>query len=544
MAAKVIRTGDKVQEKVLNGVDKAVEAIKLTMGPSGKGVLISEFGGSRISRDGATVAKSIEFSDKEENMGADLVKKASSSSEERSGDGTSTTAILIQEFCKKGQRAVGHGANVNEIKSGMLKAGKWIENYIDKNAIPVGDDLEKVRKVATIAANNDSEIGDLIVEGMKKVGMSGLITVEISQSLDTSIAITEGMKLDRGWASPHYADPATGVCTLENPFILVTGERLSSIPQIMSLMTEYGQHSGGRPLLVITEDIDELVTNFFIINTLRGALRVCVVKGIDYGDGRKNIMQDVATATGAVYVCPENAKTIAETTLADLGSARKVVIDKDKTIIYEGNGDPEAVKARAEVLKSRLESDSVSQYDKTKFEKRLANLVGGIAVIRVGGSSEAESQNKKDIVEDAVLASKCAVEEGCLPGGGYTYIKAGQAIMKDKDFWKGLTEDTKEGAMIVVNALPIVLKTISNNCGMSSDVILNEFLGSKKENWGFNAKTKRFEDLIGAGVLDSAKVLRVAIENAISAASMILLIGCTIYDEDKKNACDCNDHED
>lgn len=543
MENKIIKTGDNVQAKIINGVDKAVSAIVKTLGPSGRNVAFDDQSGFgvMITRDGATVAKNIKFSDQEENFGAELVKKAASMTEDKAGDGTSTTSLLIREFCKKGQKAVSNGANVNELKAGMLKAGKWLTEYIKSNTIEVDGDLEKIRKVATIAANNDPEVGNLVVKAFQAVGINSLVTAEASSSLDTTIDITTGMKLDRGWASPQYiTNPEDGQCIMEDPYILVASERISSVAQLMNLLQDFQTNSAGRPLLIVCDDMDETVNAMFVFNTLRGAIRCCVVKGIDFGDNRKNTMEDIATVVGASHICQENGTTVAQASLADLGQARKVVVGRDTCIIYEGHGNPQDIADRAEILKKRMESPQTTDYDKTKFEKRIANLTGGIAVIKAGGASEAETANRKATIEDAILAAKSAIEEGCAPGGGYIFFKASKAMMQDKNLWKNVTEDEKEGIMIVQKSLPVVLRTIAENAGYPGDVVLAESSRLKKEGIGFNAKTKKFEDLIESGVLDSAKVLRVSLENSISAASMILLIDCTIvYEPKKEESCSC-----
>lgn len=536
MEGKIIKIGEKAQSKIIEGVVKTVNAIKTTLGPAGKGVALDTGMGVDITRDGATVAKIIKFKDREMNMGAELVRKAAELTENQVGDGTSNTSILIKELCLRGQKAVSTGANVNEIKSGMIKAQRWLTEYIKKNSIEVGDDLEKIRKVATISANNDPEIGNLVVEGLKKVGINGLLTADMASGLDTIVDVTAGMKLDRGWASPQYiTNPEDGTCILENPYILVVGETLSTIPQIVNFFEDFQKNGEGRPLLIVCDDIDESINTMLIVNTIHGALKCCVVKGIDYGDARKNIMEDLAVAVGANHLCPENGVSLAQAKTADLGQAARVVVNRDSCIIYEGYGDKDMIQDRAVVMRARLEDPLTTEYDKTKFEKRLANLVGGIAIIKAGGASEAEKQNKKATIEDSILASKSAISEGCVPGGGYVYFHAADDIVKDKAFWKTLVGDEVEGANIVVKSLPIIMKTIIDNCGESSDVIMNKVRSNRnKENIGFNAKTKQIENLVDGGVLDSSKVLRVSLENSISTASMILLIDCTIIDEEEE----------
>lgn len=539
MNYKIINNGENVQGKVLSGVNKAVDAIKVTLGPQGRGVAItnSQFNSVEVTRDGATVARSITLKDPVENIGAELVKKAASLTEDKVGDATSSTSVMIKELCKKGQKAIETGSNVNEIKSGMLAAEKWIKEFIKNSSIEINGDLEKIRRVATISANNDPEVGDLVVQGMKEVGINGLITVESSTGLETTINVTTGMKLDRGWAAPQYINsPEDGKCVLDDPYILVTSERLSSVSQIIPLLQQYQdpQYSQGRPLLIVCDDIDDIVNLTLITNCMRGAIRCCVVKGLDFGDARKNIMEDIATVVGADHICTENSLKLTDCGMANLGQAKKVVVSRDNTVIYEGCGDPDAINERAIIVKARLDDPETTDYDKTKFSKRLANLTGGVAVIKAGGASEAETQNRKATIEDSVLAAKSAIEEGCVPGGGYVFYKASKEIMKDNKFWKSLTEDEKEGAMIVVKSLPVILVTIAENAGISGEVVLNEVSKLKKPNYGFNAKTKKYEDLVESGVLDSSKALRVSLENSISTASMILLIDCTITEPETK----------
>lgn len=538
MTGKIINLGGNAQERIIEGVERAASAIQRTLGPSGKCVSISnEYGAPEITRDGATVAKSIQFSDPELNQGALLVRKAAALTEEQAGDGTSSCSILTRELCKKGQRHLKVGANVNELKSGMLKAQRWMTEYIKKNSTKIDGNLELIRKVASVSANNDPEVGDLIVQCMEKVGINGVLTADMASGLDTVIDVTAGMKLERGWSSPQYVtSPEDGKCIMEDPYVLVVGEKISSVSQIFPLLQLIVPT--GRPFLFVCDEIDDVVNTTIIMNTLQGAIRCCVIKGIDFGDARKNIMNDIAVACGATYISSESGIDITEATLENLGAANKVVVSRDNTIIYGGCGDPKKVSDRAEILKKRLSDPTTSNYDRSKFEKRLANLAGGIGVIKAGGATEAEKLNRKATIEDAILASKSALEEGCCPGGGYIYYRGSLEVKKDNNFWKSLVGDEKEGAEIVFSSLPIIMKTIAENSGVSGDIVLSDLKKSKKENFGYNAKTKTYCNLQDTGVLDSAKVLRVALENSVSTASMILLIDCVIYeesnDEDKK----------
>lgn len=532
MEGKIIKIGEEAQEKIIEGVVKSVDAIKTTIGPAGKGVALDTGFGVEITRDGATVAKSIKFKDREMNLGAELVRKAAESTERQAGDGSSTTSLLIKEFCIRGKKAITTGSNVNEVKAGMDKAMRYVTQYIKDNSINIDGDLEKIRKVATISANNDPEIGNLVVKGFEQVGLNGLITAEMSSGIDTVVDITAGLKLNRGWASPQYVtNPEDGTCVLENPLILVVGETLSTIPQVRNILEDYERNGEGRPLLVVCDDIDETINMMLIVNSLRGALKCCVVKGVDYGDSRKNIMADLALSVGANYICQENGISLNQANLSDLGEAKRVVVNRDSCIIYEGAGDAGDIEQRADIIRARIKDPNTTEYDKTKYESRLANLTGGIAIIRAGGASEAEKQNRKATIEDSILASKSAISEGCSPGGGYVYFRAAEALKKDKTFLKSLQGDEIEGVDIVIKSLPIVMKTVIDNSGESSEVIMNKIRGLKPGK-GFNAKTKKIENLVDSGVLDSSKVLRVSLENSISAASMILLIDCTIVEEE------------
>lgn len=531
--AKIVIKGEEARKRVMDGVVETADAISTTLGPAGRFVAIeNSMVGPEISRDGATVAKSISFKDGAKNTGAMLVRKAATLTEDLVGDGTSTTSCLIKEFCKTGEKYIRNGYNVSEIKSGMIKTGEWVKEFIKNNSIEIDNDLEKIRKVATISANNDKEVGDLIVESMNKVGIDGVITAELSSGLDTVVDITEGMKIERGWASPEYAtEKADGKCIMEDCFIFVCGTRLSNVNQLIPFLELIQKDGGNKPFLLICDGIDDIVNSTLLINTMRGTIRCCVVKDIDFGDGRKNQMQDIATKVGATFFCTENGNDIKDIEFEDLGHASRVVVSRDSTIIYEGDGKPEEIKARAEILKKRLADPTTTPYDKIKFSKRLANLTNGIAVIKAGGATEVEKCNRKATIEDAILASKSAISEGCVPGGGYIYYKAAQAIQKDKKWWKSLEGNEDIGANIIVESLPSILRTIAENAGYPGDVAL-ECMSNQKAGYGFNAKTRKWGNLIDEGILDSVKAARVALENSISTASMILATDCIILEDD------------
>ena len=531
---KKIIKGAESREKVISGVIKIADAVKTTIGPAGKHVVIANsMTGPEISRDGSIVSKSISFKDQEENIGAQIVRKAAASTEDQAGDSTSTTVALIEEMVIKGQKAIRTGANVNEIKDGMKKAQKWVTNYIAKNSIKVDGDLNKIHKVATISANNDPTIGDLIVSCMEKIGTDAEIQADYSSGIDTTIDIVQGFKLTKGWSSPQYVNsPSDAKCVMENPYVIVAGENISNFNQVGPIIEPLCK--SGRPFLIVCNDMSDQVNGIFILNTLQGNIRCCVVKGVDFGDNRKNIMADLAVFTGGTYLDPENGISINQATLEDFGTANKVVVSRDSCIIYEGNEDKSVISERIETLKNRISDPDISDYDKKKYSSRLSQLAGGIGLIKVGSASEIERANLKATVEDAILASKSALAEGCSLGSGYTYFKASLELAKDKEFWKTLVDDEIEGAKILQESLPIIMRSVVENCGVSPDVVL-EKIKTSKPGVGFNAKTKKYCNLEEEGVLDSSKALRVALENSVSAASMILLIDCTVVDEEDKN---------
>lgn len=526
---------------MIAGINKTVDAVKVTLGPKGKCVAIQNgFGVPDITRDGATVAKAIDLKDSIENMGAQLVKKAATNTEEQAGDGTSTTSVLIQEIVGKGWKAqLDDSINVNEMKTGMLKASTWVTEYIRKHAVQVDGDLEKIRRVATISANNDSEIGDLIVTCLERVGMDGVLTAEMSSGLENVIDVVEGMKIDRGWSSPHFINKHDeGKAVLENPYILVVSEKLTNIPSLVDILECVVKD--GRPLLIVCDDIDEVVQATLVMNVLQRVLSCCVVKGVDFGDNRKNVMEDIAVFVGAQYITSEYGLSMAQAEVSMLGSAQKVVVSKDSMIIYNGHGDAEDINERVDILKKKVASPDTTAYDKNKLTKRIASLSGGIGVIMAGGAGESEKRNRKDTIEDAILAAKSAIAEGVVPGGGYTLLHA--SLDGVNEFLNTLTGSEKIGANCVLEALKIITKTIAENSGINGEVLVKTLVENKdQKNYGYNAKTGEYGDLVDMGVLDSAKVLRVALENAVSAASMCLLTSCTIS-EIAEPTCNCDKH--
>lgn len=527
------------KEKMIEGIDKTVNAVKVTLGPKGKCVAIQNgWGVPDITRDGATVAKAVDLKDPAENMGAQLVKKAASNTEEQAGDGTSSTSVLIQDIVSRGKKyLIDENLNINEMKSGMLKTVQWVTEYIKNNSVQVEGDLEKIRRVATISANNDSEIGNLIVECLEKVGLEGVLTAEMSSGLENVVDVVEGMKIERGWSSPHFVNKHDeGKAILENPYILVVSEKLASLPTLVDTLEAVMKE--GRPLLIVCDDIDEVVQATLVMNVLQRVLSCCVVKGIDFGDNRKNVMEDIAVFVGATHIAQEYGLSMAQCDPSFLGSAQRVVVSKDSMIIYNGNGDQEVIDERCEVLRSKINAADITSYEKDKLTKRIASLSGGIGVIRAGGAGESEKRNRKATIEDAILAAKSAIAEGVVPGGGYTFLRA--SLTGEENLLNTLEGSELIGAKCVLEALKSITKTIGENSGINGEVLVKTLVDNKdQQNFGYNAKTGEYGDLVEMGVLDSAKVLRVALENAVSAASMCLLTACTITDIPEKN-CNCN----
>ena len=532
MEGKIIKQGNKSQEKIIEGIIDIVSAVSPTLGPAGKFTAVSSNNGMNldISRDGAGILKSITFRDQEKQMGALLVRKAAIGTEEQAGDATSSTAILTKEMVLKGQKAVQTGStNVNEIKSGMEKAERWIQDYIKREAIPVDDDYEKIKRVATISANNDPNIGEIVMESYQKVGINGTITADLSSTLETTVQVVDGTKIDKGMSSLQFINsPGEGKCVMEDCFVLVCGEKLSSINQILPIVEQVIKT--GKPILFVVDSADDVVVSTLALNSMNGVLRACLIQRIAFGDESDVSLQDIAVLTGASYITPKNGGSIVNATLNDLGTVGKVVISRDNTIIYSGGGNQDEIQERIGIYKQKLQDPDISNYDKTKAEKHVAMMSGGVAVIRAGGSSDVEKRSLKQTIEDSILAAKSAIEEGILLGGGYTYYKMATELGKDKAFWKSLVGNERDGAEIVMNSLPVIIKTIAENTGTSGDIVL-EAIGKSKAGVGFNAKTKKYCNLLEEGILDSAKAIRVAIENAISAASMVLLIDCVVIDD-------------
>ena len=522
--AKIIKEGN---EGLIKGVNICSNLVSKTLGPKGRSIALqSPYGGPDVSRDGITVLKAIELKDPVENMGAQMVKEASKKTEDLAGDGTSSTSVLIKEIVNRGKKYENQISNINEVRHGMEIAVKLVDSYIKSVAIPVNGDLEKVRRVATISANNDSFVGDLICEAFKEVGFEGVVTSDKATGLETTVEITKGFRVPKGWASPNFiTNQGDGTCVLENPLIMVCSENISSVPQVLNVL-EFAVKNG-RPILIICDTMSDSVIVTLLANVMTGSLRCCVVTGPEFGDSRKNIMQDVAISTGATFICQEYGLKAVEATAEMLGTAKKVVISKDSCVIFEGAGDEEEISGRLEILSQRLADPELSDYDKTKLQTRIAGLGGGIGVIKVGGANITAQDNLKATVEDAILASKATIEEGAAVGGGYTLLQASKIDYSAEN----LSADEKLGVEIVLRSLPVITKTIAENSGLSGEVMIDKIEREGKEYYGYNAKTGEFGNLLEMGVLDSAKSLRVSVENAVGAASMILLTDSIVYEE-------------
>ncbi|MRJ02062.1 MAG: chaperonin GroEL [Epsilonproteobacteria bacterium] len=521
MAAKEIHFSDIARGELFEGVKKLSDAVKVTMGPRGRNVLIQKsFGSPTITKDGVSVAKEIELPNAVENMGAQLVKEVASKTADEAGDGTTTATILAYNIFKEGLRNITAGANPIEVKRGMDKAAEAIVEELKKISKEVKDKRE-IAQVATISANNDPKIGELIAEAMEKVGKDGVITVEEGKSLQDELEVVEGMQFDRGYLSPYFVTDAEKMeCVLENPYILLYDKKISNMKDLLPLLEKIVQ-TGNRPLLIIAEDVEGEALATLVVNKLRGTLNVCAVKAPGFGDRRKAMLQDIAILTGGQVISEEVGRTLEGATLSDLGQADRVVVDKDNTTIVGGKGDKAAVEARIKEIRAQIEK-STSEYDKEKLQERLAKLAGGVAVIKVGAATETEMKEKKDRVDDALSATKAAVEEGIVIGGGTALIRAANKVNLE------LEGDEKIGAEIILRAIKAPLKQIAENAGFDPGVVANNVENADNENIGFNAATGEYVDMFEAGIVDPAKVERVALQNAVSVASLLLTTEATV----------------
>jgi chaperonin GroEL len=525
--AKEIRYSDGARNALYEGVRKLNDAVKVTMGPRGRNVLIQKsFGAPNITKDGVSVAKEVELADTIENMGAQLVKEVASKTADEAGDGTTTATVLAHSIFKEGLRNITAGANPIEVKRGMDKAAEAIIIELKKMSREVKDKKE-IAQVATISANSDVKIGELIAEAMEKVGKDGVITVEEAKGMQDELDVVEGMQFDRGYLSPYFVTNSEKMeVQLEAPYILLFDKKISNLKDLLPVLEQVQKTS--KPLLIIAEDIDGEALATLVVNKLRGVLNISAVKAPGFGDRRKAMLEDIAVLTGGEVISEELGRTLEGATLADLGQAATVVINKDNTTIVNGSGDKEKIQARVGQIKAQIVETS-SDYDKEKLQERLAKLSGGVAVIKVGAATETEMKEKKDRVDDALSATKAAVEEGIVIGGGAAFILANARIKLD------LTGDEAIGAQIVHRALVAPMKQIAQNAGFDAGVVVNNVKNSKNENYGFNASNGEYVDMFVAGIIDPVKVSRVALQNAVSVASLLLTTEATISDikEDK-----------
>ena len=528
--AKIIKFDTEARENLKNGVDQLANAVKVTLGPKGRNVVIEKkFGAPQITKDGVTVAKEVELEDKFENTGAQLVKSVASKTGDDAGDGTTTATILTQAMVNEGLKNVTAGANPMDLKRGMDKAVAKVVEYIKEHAEQVGDNYDKIEQVATVSANNDPEIGKLLADAMRKVSKDGVITIEESKSRDTSIALEEGMQFDRGYLSGYFVtDTDKMECVMENPYILIYDKKISNLKEFLPILQPAAE--SGRPLLVIAEDVDSEALTTLVVNRLRGGLKICAVKAPGFGDRRKAMLDDIAVLTGGVVISEDKGLKLEQATLEMLGSAEKVTITKDNTTIVKGAGSKENIQDRMAQIKNEI-ANTKSSYDKEKLQERLAKLAGGVAVLYVGANSEVEMKEKKDRVDDALCATRAAIEEGVVVGGGTTYIRAHEAL---KDL-KGDNADEQTGINIVCRAIEEPLRQIVTNAGGEGAVVVNNVRQGDGD-YGYNARLDKYEDLRAAGVIDPAKVARVALENAASIAGMFLTTECMICDKPEEKA--------
>ena len=526
--AKDIKFNMDARDLLKNGVDQLANAVKVTLGPKGRNVIIEKkFGAPQITKDGVTVAKEVELEDRFENTGAQLVKSVASKTGDDAGDGTTTATILAQSIINVGLKNVTAGANPMDLKRGIDKAVKAVVEYIQANAEKVDDNYDKIEQVATVSANNDPEIGKLLAEAFRKVSKDGVITIEESKSRDTHIGVVEGMQFDRGYLSGYFMTDADKMeCVMDHPRILIYDKKISNLKDLMPVLQPAAEN--GMPLLIIAEDVDSEALTTLVVNRLRAGLKVCAVKAPGFGDRRKAMLEDIAVLTGGLVISEEKGLKLEQATLDMLGTCEKVVVSKDNTTIVNGAGQKDAIADRVAQIKNEIEK-TTSSYDKEKLQERLAKLAGGVAVLYVGANSEVEMKEKKDRVDDALCATRAAIEEGVVAGGGTTYIRAQEALAS----LKGDNADEQTGINIICRAIEEPLRQIAYNGGAEGAVVVQKVREGKGD-FGFNARTDVYEDLREAGVIDPAKVARVALENAASIAGMFLTTECLICDKPEK----------
>ncbi|WP_452227689.1 MULTISPECIES: chaperonin GroEL [unclassified Lacinutrix] len=522
--AKDIKFDIDARDGLKRGVDALANAVKVTLGPKGRNVIISRsFGAPQVTKDGVTVAKEIELEDPLENMGAQMVKEVASKTNDLAGDGTTTATVLAQAIVKEGLKNVAAGANPMDLKRGIDKAVAAIVEDLEKQTQKVGNSSDKIKQVASISANNDDVIGDLIAMAFGKVGKEGVITVEEAKGTDTYVDVVEGMQFDRGYLSPYFVTDSDKMITdLENPYILLYDKKVSTMKDLLPILEPVAQ--SGKPLLIIAEDVDGEALATLVVNKLRGSLKIAAVKAPGFGDRRKAMLEDIAILTGGTVISEERGFTLEHATLDMLGTAERITIDKDNTTVINGAGEKSMIKNRVNQIKSQIES-TTSDYDKEKLQERLAKLAGGVAVLYVGAASEVEMKEKKDRVDDALHATRAAVEEGIVAGGGVALVRAKKVL--ENITTENLDETT--GVQIVNRAIEAPLRTIIENAGGEGSVVLNKVLEGKKD-FGYDAKTDTYVDMLKAGIIDPKKVTRIALENAASVAGMILTTECALID--------------
>jgi chaperonin GroEL len=530
MAAKIVNFNTDARDKMLRGVNVLANAVKVTLGPKGRNVVIQKsFGAPRSTKDGVSVAKEIELEDAFENMGAQMIREVASKTNDKAGDGTTTATVLAQSIVQEGLKAVAAGMNPMDLKRGIDKAVTAVLEEVKSNAKKVSANSE-IAQVGTISANGDKEVGDMIAQAMEKVGNEGVITVEEAKTAETELDVVEGMQFDRGYLSPYFITNADKMeAQLEEPLILLFEKKLSSLQAMLPILEAVVQ--SGRPLLIIAEDIEGEALATLVVNKLRGGLRVAAVKAPGFGDRRKAMLEDIAVLTGGQVISEDLGIKLENVTLDMLGKAKKVTITKDDTTIVDGVGEKDAIEARISQIKKQIE-DTTSDYDKEKLQERLAKLAGGVAVIRVGGSTEVEVKEKKDRVDDALNATRAAVEEGIVPGGGIALLKATKAL-------EGLTGDNADqtaGIAIIRRAIQAPIRQISENAGVEGSIVVGKVLENASATYGFNAQTEEYGDLVAMGVIDPAKVVRTALQDAASVAGILITTEAAVADAPKKSA--------
>ena len=527
--AKEIKFNIKAREELKKGVDALADAVKVTLGPKGRNVIIDKkFGAPHITKDGVTVAREVELEDPFQNMGAQLVKEVASKTGDDAGDGTTTATVLAQSIINVGLKNVAAGANPMDIKRGIDKAVEAVVAHIKEMAEEVGDDFKKIEDVARVSANNDDKIGRLIADAMKTVKKEGVITVDEAKGTETTIDVVEGMQFDRGYISPYFVTNAEKMeCEMDSPAILIYDKKISNLKDMLPVLEQVAQ--SGRPLLIIAEDVDQEALATLVVNRLRGSLKVCAVKAPGFGDRRKEMLEDIAILTGGEVISEERGLTLAQAQASQLGRAEKVTVTKENTTIVNGAGQKENISARVAQIKHQIENTK-SDYDREKLQERLAKLAGGVAVLHIGAPSEVEMKEKKDRVDDALSATRAAIAEGIVPGGGVAYIRCVNVL----EGMKGDNDDETTGIAIVKRAIEEPLRQIAANAGVEGAVVVQK-VAEGAADFGYNARTDKYENLLAAGVIDPAKVARVALENAASIAGMFLTTECVITDKKEDN---------